>query len=106
MSRGGARIEWNNLPGLLAAERLPGEVRERFNRLDIFDAKTVEEFLGAPIKAIEHRIERRAHRQDGGDTQSDLLTLVMRFATVCVMAERERAAEEQRLKERAEQNNG
>lgn len=93
------RTEWNGLPGLLAAERMIGTSnRDDFNRLDLgFDAKTVEEFLAQPLEAIARKMQHSdvATRSKGED---DLNELVIRFGKVIVMAERERVAEEERMK--------
>lgn len=95
------RIEWNGLPGLLAAERLPGNGdRDDFNRLDLgIDAATMEEFLKEPVAAIVGKIRDSGRFTDHAakPTPEELLTtLVIRTGKVLVMAERERAAEEER----------
>jgi hypothetical protein len=91
------RIEWNGLPGLLAAERMPGQGdRDDFNRLDLgIDAATLEEFLKEPIKAIAEKMQSK-DLIERKKAQEHLATLVIRCGKVLVMAERERAAEEKR----------
>ena len=94
------RIEWNGLPGLLAAERMTGSGdRDDFNRLDIgIDSKTLEEFLKEPIAAIAEKMQSK-DLIERNKAEEHLSTLVIRCGKVLVMAERERVADEERLKD-------
>ena len=94
------RTEWNGLPGLLAAERMIGVGdRDDFNRLDLgIDAATLEEFLKDPIKAIAEKMESK-DLIERNKAKEHLTTLVIRCGKVLVMAERERVAEEERLRD-------
>lgn len=105
------RTEWIGLPGYLAAARISGEERAVWNSLGLFDADTLEEFLRDPVTAIERSIWEEgkespknavfAQRSAFSDEREQkLLTLVMKFATVAVMAERERVREDEEHNER------
>jgi hypothetical protein len=90
-----ARPEWNGLPGYLASLRLPGTTEAAdFNLLDLgFDAATAEEFLKEPVRAIRRKFESK-NLEDQNRGEDLLLTLVLKFGCILVMAERERAAAE------------
>lgn len=104
-TKSSSRPEFNSLPGYVAANKLRGEPRQMFNELglDGLDARALEEFLKAPVEAIEAIMFRRgneappgvkfdpATRQLGDEENSrHLLDLFYKVACVLVMAERER----------------
>lgn len=101
------RPEWNAMPGYARAERHQANhpnVEAAFNALEVgLDAATLSEFLREPTLAIGKKIAQ-ANSDRGGDMSqmhvwladnNDLLTLVVRLATVLVLAERERVEKEE-----------
>lgn len=93
-----ARSEYFSLPGYLATLRDLSKYaasaqrgRTAFNALDIFDARTAEEFLDAPSRAIAVSVRKRDFRHH------DFAEMAMLFAVLAVHADREMRAAEAEL---------